>query len=146
MFLEESDYDLTLQVQYKNNCEYRKMIRNVFKMDMGILEQKMNDTYESEDLDEETKDELLCDLEKMYIVLDKWMEITRDNPFFLKLYELASEKMFSTDIFIGQSILFSYDYFWLFHPCLCFFYENKNEFNENNKYYIQLKEKLEKKR
>ena len=49
--------------------------------------------------------------------------------------------MFSEDENIGLAVLFSYDYFASFHLFLVDFL-NKNEFNEKNNYYINLKNKI----
>ena len=55
-------------------------------------------------------------------------------------YESAS-KMFSEDENIGLAVLFSYDYFNLFHLCLVDFFE-KHKLDEKNNYYINLKNKI----
>jgi hypothetical protein len=139
------DYDVSLYVEYNNTREYRNVIRKIFKMDMKKMEEEVNNEYETEGMDEETKDELLYDNEKSIYMMDKVFDLTKNNALFLKLYELAAAKMLSCDHLIGECILFSYDYLYFFHLCLCRFIKNPEDFNEDCIEYIQLKEKLKKK-
>jgi len=126
-----------LLLEYKDNIEYRKTIREIFKM------KNLEENYD-EDFDEETNDEINYDSKKIIKTMDELYEYTKDNNLFQILYDLAAAKMISLDRTIGQSVLFSYDYLYLFHACLCVFIVLPNDFNENCHYYLELKEKLEK--
>jgi hypothetical protein len=92
------------------------------------------------DIDEETKDELLYDEQKTSIVMDELYNATKHNELFNELYDLAAATMFSTDRTIGQAVLLSYDYLCYFHNCLASFL--KGEFDNKNEYYLLLKIKL----
>lgn len=133
-----SNYDVSkLLLEYKNNKEYRQTIRDIFKM------KHLEENYDS-DFDDETNDENDYEYKKVNQTMEQLYEITKDNSLFQILYDLAAAKMISLDRTIGQSVLFSYDYLYLFHACLCVFIVSPNEWNENCEYYKQLKEKLEK--
>lgn len=138
-------YNTNIQISYSNTCEYRNAIRILFKMDIQKLLKKFNDEYCTETIDEETKDELLYDNEKAVIVMDKIFDLTKNNKLFTHLYELAAARMLSNDHLIGECILFSYDYLYLYHPCLCVYINNPLDFNEKCPYYIELLQKLQKK-
>jgi len=78
-----------------------------------------NDDKEDRDKDEEeTLDELDYDETIASAFLDSVYEKTRHIPEFQQLYDLAAACMFSTDREIGMAVLFSYDYFGLFHSLL----------------------------
>jgi hypothetical protein len=126
-----------LFLEYKNTQEYRQTIREVFNM-------KNMDELKDPDFDDETNDELDYESQKIDESMNKLFQQTKDNVLFQTLYDLAAAKMISLDRTIGQCILFSYDFLYLFHPCLCVFIVSPQEFNETCEYYIQLKEKLEK--
>ena len=133
-------YNTTLIVNYQNNKEYRACIRNLFKMETQIY----NETLYEEPLDEETLDEQNYDNNKTTDMLDYIYSITKENSYFKELYGYGAGTMFSTNLEIGLVVLFSYDYFVLFHPCICSFIENPALFNESNIYFIQLKTKITK--
>jgi hypothetical protein len=101
---------LNKPVQYKNNQEYRNCIREIFRMQEFIS---------TLDIDDETKDEQNYDDRSTSKVLDYIYSITKKNACFQELYGYAAATMFSTDPEIGLAVLFSYDYFLLFHPLLC---------------------------
>jgi hypothetical protein len=138
------------KVQYKNNQEYRKCIRDFFQMKESIS---------ALDIDDETKDEQNYDDTSSTKMLNHVYSITKENTHFQELYSYAAATMFSTDPEIGLAVLFSYDYFVLFHPLLCSFhqawkmpvyydldiYEIEPTCNTNlekNPYFIALKKKL----
>jgi len=127
------NYDLKKDVYYSNTTDYRKCLRELFHM-------KCIFNPELEDIDEETKDELLYDEERMSFVMDELYNATKNNDCFNELYDLAAATMFSTDRTIGQAVLFSYDYLCYFHNCLASFL--KGEFDNKNEYYLLLKMKL----
>lgn len=122
-------------LEYNTNEEYRKNIREVFSMNCSQIDI-------IEDIDEESKDELLYDENTMNKEMDNIYNLTKDNNLFIHLYELAAARMFSTDRTIGECVLFSYDFFYLFHPCLCLFINYPEDFTENNSLYLQLLSKI----
>lgn len=128
-------YNTTLIVNYQNNKEYRACIRNLFKMETQI---------QDETLDEETLDEQNYDNNKTTDMLDYIFSITKKHTYFKELYGYGAGTMLSTNLEIGLVVLFSYDYFILFHPCICSFIENPALFNESNIYFMQLKTKITK--
>ena len=68
--------------------------------------------------------------------------ITKNEPLFIQLYEKAAAKMFSLDVNIGLSVLYSYDYFRVFHLCLRDFTNTDIVFDLNNSNYIKLNSDL----
>lgn len=131
---------LPSNIQYSNNTEYRQCLRTFFNM---INFDESKDIIETcIDLDDETYDELLYDsnasLNGMNIIYEK----THNNPLFITLYSIAAGRMFSQDLQIGLSILFSYDHFIQFHKCLYDFYSSPNTFNENTESYNLLKKQI----
>jgi len=114
-------YPTNLNIQYSDNTEYRKCLRNIFKMNAN----NYPDTT-SMDLDDETEDEMKYDYESASRTLDYVMENTINYPEIISLYEKAGSYMFSTDPNIGLTILFGYDYLDLFHSLLKTIFMNKN--------------------
>lgn len=131
-------YNINVKVEYIDNKSYRECLRKIANMDISNLNIPFD---QMEDLDEETKDELLFDENAMNKTMDFVYEKTINNDCFKELYLHGSSKMFSLDENIGLAVLFSYDYLEWFHLCLVEFFE-KNEFNENSIYYINLKNKI----
>ena len=117
----EYSYPINLNVEYSNNKEYRKCIRNIFKMN----ESNYPDTS-TMDLDDVTEDEMRYDYESASRTLDYVMENTINYPEIMTLYEKAGSYMFSTDPNIGLTLLFNYDYLDLFHSLLKTIFMNKN--------------------
>ena len=129
-----------LLIDYHNNSEYRNILRTVFNM-------KPNPNtiaIEHEPTDEETEDDFYYNETIIMSEMQLIYEHTEHNVLFQELYDLSAAKMFSVDRTIGVCILFSYDYFYLFHACLCVFLLHPLEFTNLCKYYIQLKMELEK--
>ena len=104
-------YNTNLIVKYDDDFEYRQSIRDVFGMNCSP------DSIDS-DYDAVTRDELLYEADAMSKGLDDIYERTKDVPEFKEIYEIAAGFMFSVDPNIGLAVIFSYDYFRLFHPCL----------------------------
>jgi hypothetical protein len=129
----ETKYNFLLHIQYNNNLEYRKVLRDLFFM----KEQDVD-----EDLDEETKDELNYNESSISTTMDSLLLLTKDNRCFQELYDLAAALMFSCNREIGLAVLFSYDNLPLFHDCLSSFYYDPGAFNELNLIFISLKQKL----
>ena len=97
-------------ISYSTDAEYRNILSNVFFIIFSSSENEFDD---------ESNKILMTAMEHLF-------HLTKTNEIFDKLYNLACSKMFLTDTKIGQCILFSYDYFELFHSCLCYFLiENK---------------------
>ena len=129
-----------LLIEYHNNTEYRNVLRSLFNMEHN--HQNIISQYES--IDTETLDELSYDEESILKEIGALYETTENNELFKELYDLTAAKMFSQDRTIGHCILFSYDYLYLFHACLCVFLNSPLDFTKSCKYYIQLKMELEK--
>ena len=121
-------------IEYKDTREYRETLRQIFYMKH----------IEETEYDEESNDELNYDFEKINNTMENLFQQTKENPLFQTLYDLAAAKMISLDRTIGQSILFSYDFFYLFHACLCVYLTSPEKFTQDCEYYKNLKEKLEK--
>lgn len=131
-------YDIkTNFLPYKNTNEYRNMVRVAFKMDRnktfhdGILTQS--------DYDDESWDEILYDSDSVKKVMDKIYDLTQDHPLFAELYEIAAAQMISTDPMIGHAVLMSYDYYYMYHTCLCVYFQSPHTFNEKSDCYLKLK-------
>jgi hypothetical protein len=130
-----------LYIEYKTNKEYRQVIREVFNQDCSSQEEELN----KYDLDEESYDEMLYDNNTMLNILDTIYLNTKSHYMFQTLYDLAAAKMMSINREIGLSVLYSYDYFYLMHICLCIYLDYPEQFNEACPYYIELIDKLKKK-
>lgn len=104
-------YNTNLTVKYDDDFGYRQSIRDVFGM--NCPQESVDPDY-----DAVTRDELLYEADAMSKGLDDVYERTKDVPEFKKIYEIAAGFMFSVDPNIGLAVIFSYDYFHLFHPCL----------------------------
>ena len=118
-------YNTNLIVTYDDDFEYRQSIRDVFGMNcsnVGSLDP---------DYDPVTRDELLYESDAMTKGLDNIYERTKDVPEFKKIYEIAAGFMFSVDPNIGLAVIFSYDYFRLFHPCLVDFLRSGSISDDN---------------
>lgn len=90
-------------ISYSNDEEYRNALCCVFFL-----------TSSDDEFDDENNKKLIETMEHLF-------HLTEKNEIFDKLYNLACSKMFLTDKTIGQCILYSYDYFDLFHYCMCLF-------------------------
>ncbi len=127
-------------IEYTTNKQYRETLRRTFYQKCETQESELS----KYDLDDETYDEMLYDDETMMNILDTIYLNTKYNPLFQVVYDLAAAKMMSINREIGLAVLFSYDYFYLMHACLCIFLDYPEQFGETCPFYIQLKEKLEK--
>jgi hypothetical protein len=108
-------------ISYKNDKEYRSCIRRVFSMVCkSIISPKI-----ASELDETTLDEYNHDQETMAKFLDRIYENTIHTRILQDLYKKAAAFLLSEDPSIGLAILFSYDYFELFHFVLCDYFQNK---------------------
>ena len=151
-------------IEYNTTEEYRSHVRTIFKMDCESKRKEIQEIYgqgSSEamnpttnaigdrrspetfgDLDKESLDELLYDENQMSMVMDQIYQMTEQHPQFQELYRLAAAKMLSEDLTIGQAVICCYDYFYLFHPCMCTFIDCPIIFDEYCPYFIQLRDKL----
>ena len=130
-----TDYNTKLVIQYSNDGEYRASLREIFSMKRVI--------EIDPDLDEISRDEQDYDIDAASQKMDFIFERTSGHPRFQELYDIAASKMISMDRNIGLSVLFSYDYFALFHRCLCSFFADPDEFDETNAAFVALKKKIE---
>ena len=116
---------------YQTNADYRQSIRDFCKMNY-------QDPNKDLDIDDETRDEQLFDFLASKNTMDFIFEKTKDHPLWQDLYEKSAAKFISSDLEIGLSILFCYDYFWHFKICWYSFIENPVEFDKNNEFYKSL--------
>lgn len=116
-------YNFDINVEYYENNSYRQCLRQVMNMDVSQI------TFEQykDKLDDETIDELLIDEKQMSAAMDDIYEKTKNLKSFQSLYNSAAALMFSTDPNIGLAVLFSYDYFSVFHICIQAFHKNDLE-------------------
>jgi hypothetical protein len=116
-------YNFDINIEYFENNSYRQCLREVMNMDVSQM------TFEQykDELDDETKDELLIDEKQMSAAMDDIYEKTKKLESFQSLYSSAAALMFSTDPNIGLAVLFSYDYFSVFHMCIQAFHKNDLE-------------------
>jgi hypothetical protein len=104
---------LPSHLTYHSNCEYRASIRNVFQFQpekrsyYAGLEQ--SDIVSDTEIDAESKDEMELDMDSFEKGMEFLFLATHSHPFFLKLYEYAAGRMFSTDLRIGQAVICSYE-------------------------------------
>ena len=94
---------------YNSNEEYRSSLRTVFHMNYETYMKNIKNLQEQVE--------------------------EKNNELFINIYKLAAAKMISTDVEIGMSICFSYDYFRYFHTCLSLYLENASNFDENSNAY-----------
>jgi hypothetical protein len=130
-------YNIDAIAVYTDNKSYRSTLRRLFFMDVSMCP-----AMDDETIDEETRDEMMYDNDAVITVMGNLFELTRDNVLFQNLYDLAAEKMISTNREIGQAVLFSYDYLPLFHKCLAGFLRNPDSFNDSDEFYVTLLKKI----
>lgn len=141
--MDELMYDTTNPyIEYKDNSEYRTCIRSLFKIDVKTILNDLAQTYDIDSMDPVTLDELIYSGNIVMYIMDQLYNATKDNALFNELYLLSASKMISLDPALGQVILFSYNYLYLYHPCLCVFLNSPADFNDTCTYYIDLKKKL----
>lgn len=138
-------YPTNLTISYADDIEYRTCIRQVFQMNSDSYPEIVHS-----DIDPVSRDELEYDDGAANFAMDYVFDKTRRIPLFIAIYEQAASFMFSTDINIGMAVLFSYDYFLLFHNCLRDFFaslsRNDDPFTIENENYKLLHIHLFKKR
>lgn len=124
-------------MQYQTNEEYRACIRQFAEMCTETDIFKNDNT-----IDPITRDEYFYDAEAMSRTMDILYDKTKKSPAFIKLYELAAGRMFSTDCQIGLCVLLSYDFFSRFYPIYTLF-ETMCEDVIKDPYYVLLLGALE---
>ena len=122
----EPTYPSHLLVQYTNDKEYRQCLRDICHMQRLHLTHytppKVDAVDEDDDIDDVTRDEWDYDADAMTQLLDHVYATTHFLPLFQTVYLTAAGTMFSEELQIGLTVLFSYDYFQQFHACLSAFY------------------------
>jgi regulatory protein YycH of two-component signal transduction system YycFG len=133
-------------ISYNNNTEYRNWIRRIFHFtkDAKVYYANLTEKDMSNEIDEESRDEMDFDYNSMQTGLDIIFEQTIDESIFEELYQFAAASMISTDVKIGQAILCSYDHFYLYYTCLWHFFMNKPQKIESLKEYQELLFRLRK--
>jgi hypothetical protein len=129
-------YNITVRnIQYSTNLEYRNHIRSIFYMriDHAKLEKLRNSG-----IDEESIDEMIYDDDTISKTMDIIYENTYRVDIFCELYKEAAAKMLSTSLEIGLVVLFSYDFFKLFHECLVEYFSAPDKFTRECISYITL--------
>jgi hypothetical protein len=94
------------EVIYNDDNQYRRIMRKIFNM---------------KDLENQEYDEINYDPKNIEKYLNDIFSKTEDEPEFLELYELASALLISTDISIGITLLFSFDYLKDFYTVVYLF-------------------------
>jgi hypothetical protein len=95
-----------------------------------------------ENIDNETRDELLYDPDAIKNKMDEIYDITKNDEIWKSIYLSAAAKFFSTDESIGICILFTYDYFSYFYECYDIFLNDRENWSNTNESYKKLLENL----
>lgn len=133
-------YNIEYTPTYSDNFQYRICLRDVFSMDVTRTPPKWEEM--DADLDEETVDELLYEEQAMSSGLDYIYNRTNGNTAFQQLYLDAAAVMISQSMDIGLAVLFSYDYFSLFHACLVDFFGDPDGFSTDTPTFIAINNKF----
>lgn len=117
-FAETFEYPTNQIIQYSNDTEFRKSLRELFGMKFQpvILNDKSLDaiSMDESNYDEETTKKWL-----------NWISSQTAECYELnELYKLAAATMISLDRETGLAVLFSFDYFADFHNLLVVFFKN----------------------
>lgn len=108
-------------IVYTNNREYREHIRKAFRFDPNEKFTYHGTITKFEDMDEESRDELMFDSKSMSKSMDVLCKATENDPFFQDLYRHAAGRMFSESLEIGQAVACSYDTFHLYYSCVWYY-------------------------
>lgn len=128
-------YNHTIAVKYDDNLGYRDCVRRVFNMDVSGIEIQ-------DDIDDVTKDEMIYDDKNVSAGLDYLYDKTKGVNAFRDLYLVGASRMFSENLEIGMAVVFSYDYFELFHLCLVDFFNAGETITADNENYVKLHKKI----
>jgi len=144
-----TQYNYHIQIQYNDNTEYRKCFRDVFRIDTERIIENLKKIYtDFDNFEDETKDELIFDDDKVNQIMGEIIDNTEKHEIFRELYKKAASFMISEDLEIGLSILLSYDYLQYFHSVLIDWFhriekcENLDNFSITSAAYIKLREHL----
>jgi hypothetical protein len=74
--------------------------------------------------------------------LDYLYDKTKGVKAFRDLYLVGASRMFSENLEIGMAVVFSYDYFELFHLCLVDFFNAGETITVDNENYVKLHKKI----
>lgn len=110
------NYPIYYNIEYNNEKEYRKCMREVFQMNPENYPQDMSE------YDDETKDEMEYDEKAVSNAIYYIMNLTEKEPLFQELYLLSAATILSEDIMTGMMILFSFDNLAQFHNILKIFF------------------------
>ena len=117
-------YNTNLILNYSDDFGYRQSIRDVFGMNCSP------DSVDG-DYDAVTRDELMYEADAISAGLDDIYARTKDVPEFQEIYTICAGFMLSVDPNIGLAVVFSYDYFDKFHPCLVDFFRDGSISSDN---------------
>jgi hypothetical protein len=95
-----------------------------------------------DELDDETRDELMYDSMATSRLMDFIFSRTKDRAPFQTLYSVAAGAMMSMDLEIGLCVLCSYDYLAEFHACLVDFFRDEERWNESADSYVRVLAKV----
>jgi len=104
-------YDITYKIAYDTDDEYRQCIQSVFGLEMIATE---------------TEDEIIYDMDSLSIACDNIFKATKDLSLFHNIYKKAALLMVSEEPSVGLAIMFSFDYFAMFHPCVVALFTGPN--------------------
>lgn len=112
-------YDAALAVSYSTTAQYRAALRQIFNMEAadGGQQQQQQEQDDDEGGGESAYDEAMC-----CQMMDYIYSRTKQDEALMGLYSKAAATMNSRNREIGLVVLFSYDYFHLFHLVLCDFF------------------------
>ena len=128
---------------YKTNEEYRECIRKTFRFDRNEKFVYKGVSYDFEELDSETKDELLFDSSSTGEALDAIFNLTHNEPFFQMLYLKAAGLMFSDSPKIGQCVVCSFSTFQWYYTCIWYYLHDELSLMVECPEYTKLKEHFE---
>ena len=132
---------LKTPIIFNNSSDYRNTLRIFCNMDCSNNEitEQIN---QIENIDNETRDELLYDPDAIKNKMDEIYDITKNDEIWKSIYLSAAAKFFSTDESIGICILFTYDYFSYFYECYDIFLNDRENWSNTNESYKKLLENL----
>ena len=131
-------YPMDLVMNYKDNGEYRAVLRTLFQMNTA----NYNELAMDETLDDITRDEMAYDEPATIKGMDWIYSKIQDQPLFQALLDKAAAKFLSEDRTIGLTVLICYDYLALFHECIKDFLNAPSEFTETSPSYLVLLTKM----
>ena len=126
----------TVQYNVEYECQYKN---KKSECDDDLEEMYQQDIIHIFGLDDFNYEKMIIEIEKIYNLLVKY-----DVTELLECSKILAARYMTQDPVIGLIFLFSYDYLYLFHACLCVFLNSPLDFTKSCKYYIQLKMELEK--